>query len=111
MLLWCDVAEHGGSSPFDHGRSNGAANVVVSWRDIGHQAQCVERCPMAQAFLFIHIFLNLVHRNVQALNHDLHAVRPSSLSEFAQYLQFSKLSFIICDTASRNPSPRENETS
>src|SRR5262249_61868108 len=44
VFLWCDVAQHCGAVPADHGRPDRTRDVVVPWSDVRRQrAERVKR--------------------------------------------------------------------
>src|SRR5690606_11210715 len=83
VLLGRDVAEHGGAEPADHGRADGAGDVVIAGRDVGGQrAEGVEGRLVAVLQLLVHVLLDLVHRHMAgALDHHLAAVVPGDLGQ------------------------------
>ena len=78
MFLRRDVAEHRCAVPADHGRANGAGDVVVAGSDVRDQrAERVERRFVAQFDFFFHLQLDLVERDVaRAFDHYLHVMLP-----------------------------------
>ena len=96
MFFGRDVAKHGRAVPADHGRADGAGDVVVAGGDIGDErAERVERRFVAQLDFFFHLQFDLVHRNVAgAFDHHLHIVFPGFFGQFAQDFQFGELRFV-----------------
>ena len=97
MLLWRHIAEQCRAEPADHRRPDARGDVVVAGRDIGRQrAQGVKRRLAAFLELLFHIDLDLVHRHMAgAFDHDLDAVLPGELGQFAQGFEFGELGAII----------------
>ena len=93
VLLGRDVAEHAGAVVRRGGGADAARDVVVAREDVRHQrAQHVERRPVAEAALQLHVELDLVERNVpRPLDHHLHATAPCPLRELAQRGQLRQL--------------------
>src|SRR5690606_24800727 len=59
VLLGRDVAEHGGAEPADHGRADGAGDVVVAGGDVGGQRpEGVEGRLVAVLQLLVHVGLD-----------------------------------------------------
>src|SRR5213075_2773367 len=73
-----DVTKHGAAVPADHGGADGAGDVIVAGRDVGgERAESVERRFVAPLELFLHIFLDHVHRDVtRTFVHHLHVLCP-----------------------------------
>jgi hypothetical protein len=65
--------------------------VVISGSDVRRErAERVEGGFSALAKLLVHVHLDLVHRHMAgSLDHDLAALIPCDLCEFAQRLQFA----------------------
>ncbi len=97
VLLGRDVAQHGRAHPADHGRADGAGNVVVAGRDVdGQRAQGVERRLVAVLELLGHVGLDHVHGHVAgAFDHGLHVVLPGDLRQLAQGVQLGELGFVV----------------
>ena len=97
VLLGRDVAEHGAAVPADHGRADGAGDVVVAGGDVGGQrAERVERRLVAPLQLLGHVLLDQVHGDVAgAFVHHLHAVRPGALGQLALRLQLGELGLVV----------------
>ena len=97
VLLRRDVAEHGGASLRNDGRTDSRGDVVIARRDIGCQrAEGVERSFLTPLLFPLHVVGNLVHRDVaRAFNHDLTAAGLSNLGQLAEGAQLSQLGFIV----------------
>ncbi len=97
MLLGCDIAEHRGAEPADHGGADRAGDVVVARRDVGRQRpQRIERRLVAVLELQVHVLLDLVHGHVAgALDHHLDVVLPGDLGELAQRPELGKLRLVV----------------
>ena len=97
MLFRRDIAYHGSSEPCNLGGSYCRSDVVVSRGNIcGERAKCVEWCFVASAHLTVHILFNLVHWHMTgAFDDDLNIFLPSAQGEFAQYIEFKKLCFVV----------------
>ncbi len=82
MLLRRHIAEHRRAEPADHGRADGARDVVVAGRDVGDERpQRVERGLAAERELLLDVHLDLVQRHVAGpFDHHLTALRPRRLS-------------------------------
>ena len=82
--------------PADHGRTNGAGDVIVAGSDVGNERpECVERRFVAPFHFLVDLLLNFVHGDVAgAFNHDLDIVFPGFFREFAKDFQFGELRFI-----------------
>ena len=78
------------------GRSDATGDVVVTGEDVRHErAENVERCSVTESPLQLHVELDLIERDVaRSFDHDLHALTPSSLSQFAQRDEFAQLRFV-----------------
>ena len=74
--------------PADHGRADGAGNVIVAGRDVDHQwAESVEWGFVAPLHFLVDLFLDLVERDVAGtLDHHLDVVLPGFLGELAENL-------------------------
>ena len=96
MLFWRDVAQHRRTVPADHGRADGAGDVVVAGRDISHQwTQGIERSGVAEFHFFLHLLLDLVQLYMpRTFNHGLHVGLPRDRGQLAESLQLRKLRFI-----------------
>ena len=81
MLFGRDVAQHGSAVPADHGRADGAGDVVITRSDIDHQrTQRIEGRFVAQLHLFLHLQFDLIHGDVpRTLDHHLDVVLPGFL--------------------------------
>ena len=81
MFFRRDVTEHRSSVPSDHGRANGAGNVVVAGSDVGDERpERVEWRLVAELHFFFYLQFDLVHRNVTgAFDHHLDVVFPGFL--------------------------------
>ena len=79
VLFRRDVAQHGGAVPSDHGRADGAGDVVVAGGDIGDErAERVERGLVAEFDFLLDLLFDLVHGDVAgAFDHDLDVVLPT----------------------------------
>ena len=97
MFFRRHVAEHRAAVPADHGRADGARDVVVAGRDIGRQrAERIERRFVTFLQLFLHVLLDQVHRHMAGtFDHHLHIVLPGDLRQFAQRFEFGKLCFVV----------------
>jgi hypothetical protein len=97
VFLGRHIAKHGRAVPADHGRADGAGDVVVARRDVGGQrAQGVEGRFAAEAQLLVHVELDHVHRHVAgAFDHHLHVVLPGDLGQFAEGFQFAHLRRVV----------------
>jgi hypothetical protein len=93
VLLRRDVAEHRGAGGAGHGGADGAGDVIVAGRDVGHErAEHVERRLVAEVHLLLHVHLDLVERHVtRAFDHHLDVLLPRALGELAQRLQLGEL--------------------
>ena len=93
MLFRRHVTEHGRSIPADHRRPDGTGDVVIPGCDVRYQRpQRIEGRFKADLFLFLHLQLDLVHRDVsRPLDHDLHVVPPRDLRQLSQSFEFRKL--------------------
>ena len=72
-------------------------DVVVARRDVGGQRpEGIERRLAAFFQLLVHVDLDLVHRHVAgAFDHDLAALLPRHLREFAERFEFGELRAVI----------------
>mmetsp|Transcript_7691 Transcript_7691/g.13557 ORF Transcript_7691/g.13557 Transcript_7691/m.13557 type:complete len:298 (-) Transcript_7691:27-920(-) len=97
MFLGRNVAQQSSAQMTNVGGANGRGDVVVSWRNIGHQrTQSVEWRLIAPLQLVLHVFGDLVQRNVAwTFVHDLHVVLPRTSGQVALSLEFGKLGLII----------------
>src|SRR5579872_2328473 len=79
--------------PADHRRPDGGCDVVVAWREIGHErAQSIEMRLVAHFFLFFDLHLYLIQWDMAwPLDHYLNVIFPSSLGQLAKRLQFGEL--------------------
>ncbi len=93
MFFRRDITQHGTTVPADHGRADGAGDVIVAGRDVGgERPEHVEGRLRAGLPLLLHVHLDLVHRHVaRALDHHLHVVLPGRLGEVAQDLELGEL--------------------
>ncbi len=85
MLLRSDVTQHRGAVPADHGRADGAGDVIVAGGDVGRErAQSVEGRFVAPFELFLHVLLDQMHGDVaRAFVHHLHVMRPRAPGQLA----------------------------
>ncbi len=97
VLLGRDVAQHGRAHPADHGRADGAGDVVVAGGDVdGQRPERVERRLVAGLELLGHVGLDHVHGHVAgALDHGLHIVLPGHLGQLAQRAQLGELRLVV----------------
>src|SRR5438093_5407855 len=97
MLLWCDVAEHGGTVPADHRGADGARDVVITGSDVGCQrSERVERRFVSELELKVHVLFYQVHGDVpRTFDHDLAVVLPGDLRQFSERSEFSQLCVVI----------------
>ena len=97
MLFGSDVAEHRGAVAGDLGGADGAGDVVVARSDIGDQrAQRVERSPIAQFLLALHILAHQVERDMpRSFHHHLNVVLPGALGQLCQGVQLGELGGVI----------------
>ena len=97
VFLGRDVAEHGAAVPADHGRADGAGDMVVAGGDVGgERAERVEWRFVAPLELLVHVLLDEVHGDVAgALVHDLAVHLPGALRQFALGAQFGKLGLVV----------------
>ena len=86
VLLRRDVAEHRRAAPAGEGGADAAGDVVVAGGEVGHErAEDVERRAVADFDLLLDVHVDLVHRDVAgAFDHDLRAVRPAAVGQFAE---------------------------
>ena len=107
MLLGRHVAEHRRAEPADHGGPDARGDVVVARRNVGDErSQRIERRLAAFAQLLVHVGLDLVHGHMaRPLDHDLAALVPGDLGEFAQGLQFGELGGIVGVGIAARPQP------
>ena len=92
-----DVAEHGAAIPADHGGADAAGDVVVAGGDVGgERAEGVEGRFVAPLELLVHVLLDQVHGDVAgAFVHDLDAVGPGALGEFALDFELGELRLVV----------------
>ena len=85
VLLLRHVAEHSRAEVPDHGRPDGARDVVVARADVRDQrSEGVEGGLVAVEELARHILWDEVHGDVpRALDHDLDVVAGSNAVQFA----------------------------
>src|SRR5207248_6034577 len=97
MFLRRDVTKHGASVPADHGRADGAGDVIVAGRDVGgERAESVERRFVAPLELFLHVLSNQVHWDVaRAFVHYLDVLFPGALGQLALRVEFGELRFVV----------------
>ena len=97
VLFRCDVTKHGSAVRTDDGTADGCRNMVVTRSAVGHQrSEGVERSAITQ-FLFLNLIQsNAVERNVTgSFNHDLDVAFAGGSIQFAECLEFGKLSGIV----------------
>src|SRR5690606_2925119 len=96
VLLGRDVAEHGGPVVRRGGGADAAGDVVVAGEDVGDQRpEDVERRPVADAALELHVELDLVEGDVAgSFVHDLHAFLPGAFGELADGEQLGELEVV-----------------
>ena len=97
VLFRCDVTKHGSAVRTDDGTADGCRNMVVTRSAVGHQrSEGVERSAITQ-FLFLNLIQsNAVERYVTgSFNHDLHVAFAGGSIQFAECLEFGKLSGIV----------------
>src|SRR5579863_4268723 len=94
MFFWRDIAKHGRAVHADHGRADGAGDVVVAGGDIGDErAERVKRRFVAELDFFFYLELDLIHRHVaRAFDHYLDIMVPGFFGEFTQHAKLGKLS-------------------
>ncbi len=75
------------------GAADGRRNVIVARGDIGHErSQYIERCPVTDGLLHLHIRRDLIHRHMsRSFDHDLHILLPGALRELPKPDQLSDL--------------------
>ena len=97
VLLRRDVAQHGAAVPADHGRADGAGDVVVARRDVrGQRAERVERRLAAPVELLGHVLADHVHGDVpRPLVHHLHVVLPGDAGQLALHLELAELRGVV----------------
>ena len=97
VFLGRNVAEHRAAIPANHRRTDAAGDVVVAGRDVGgERPERVERRFAAPFELLVHVLLDHVQRHVAgAFVHDLHALGPCALGQFALDLKFTELRLVI----------------
>src|SRR5690606_11320123 len=97
VLLGGHVAEHGRAVPADHGRADGAGEVVVAGGDVrDHRPERVERGLTAPFELAGHILVDHVHGDVAgALVHDLNVALPGPASQIALRLELGELGPVV----------------
>ena len=98
MLGRGHVAEEVGSVLGGDGPSDGAGDVVVARRDVGHEgAENVEGSPVAEGLLHLHVGGDLVHLHVSGtLDHGLNTCLAGPLDEMTQSHQFRDLCLVGC---------------
>ncbi len=97
VLLGGHIAQQGATVPTDHGRPDGAGQVVVPRGDVGHQRpQGVEGSLVAPFQLAVHVLANQVHGDVAGpLVHDLHVEGPGPASQVALGPQLGELGLVV----------------
>src|SRR5438445_13142481 len=97
MLLRSDIAEHCRTMPSDHRRTDSRRDVIVSRSKVGNERpEGIERRFVAKLAFFIHLLLDLVHRNMAwAFDHDLHVIFPGFFGKLAQGFKLGELSFMV----------------
>ena len=80
MFFRCDVAQHTGSVPRRIGRANATGDMVITREHIRHErAQHIERSPVTQCSLELHVELNLIQRHMpRTFDHHRHTFAPGS---------------------------------
>ena len=93
VLLRRHIAEHACAVVGRRGRADAARDVVVAREDVGDErAEHVEGRAVAEPPLQLHVELDLIEGHVsRAFDHDLHAVPPRPLGEFAEGLELGEL--------------------
>ena len=91
------VAEHGSTEPTDLCSSDSGSDMVVTRCDIGNEwTEGIERSIMAFLYLAFHILFDFMERHMTGtFDKCLYVILPSALYEFAESIEFSKLSFVI----------------
>src|ERR1700683_2153326 len=97
VFLRRHIAEHGGSEPADHRGANPRRDVVVARSNVrGQRPQRIEGRLAAFAKLLFHVDLDLVHRHMtRPFDHNLAALIPGDLRQFAKRLQFRALRAVV----------------
>lgn len=92
------VAEKIGSADSCEGPANCRSNVVVARCNISHKGpQHIERRPVAEPFLQLHVGGNLIVRNVpRTFYHDLDAFFPGTIRQLPKGDEFCDLGPIRC---------------
>ena len=107
VLLWRNVAYHGGAVAGYLRRADGRGDVVVAGGNVGGQgAERVEGCAVAALQLLVHVGLYLVQGDVpRPLYEHLHVVRPRRLGQLAQRRKLGKLRRVVgvADAAGAKP--------
>src|SRR6266496_384129 len=107
VLLRSDIAKHCRAMPPDHRRTDSRRDVIVARSNVGDERpKCIERRFIAKLSFFVHLLLDLVHRNMSwALDHDLHVILPGFPGKLTQSFQLGELHFIagIGDTPGTEP--------
>ena len=87
------IAQEVGAGEGGQGAADGGGDVVIAGSDIGDQRpQHIEGSTMADPFLELHVGGNLVVGDVaRSFHHDLYALGPGPLGQFAQVQQFLDL--------------------
>src|SRR6266567_9434516 len=102
-----NVAKHGRTMPSDHRRTDSRRDVIVSRSNVGNERpEGIEGRFVAKLAFFIHLLLDLVHRNMAwAFDHDLHVILPGLLGKLTQSFQLGELRFIagVGNTAGTEP--------
>ena len=93
VLFRSHVTQHAGTVVGGGRRSNAAGDVVVTWKDVGHQwPEHIKRSTVTKRPLQLHVVFDLVEGHVsRTFDHDLHALPPGALSEFAERFEFGQL--------------------
>ncbi len=93
MLLGRHVAQHVRPEPADHCCTDGARDVIVARRDVGHERpQRVEGRFVADPLRSLHVHLDLVHRDVSGpFDHHLDVALPCAFGELAHRIELGEL--------------------
>src|SRR5260370_30340605 len=97
VFFGSDIAEHGCPVPSNLSSTDRARDVIVAGGDIGDERpQGVEGSLETVPKLFVHIFLDALHRYVTGtFDHHLYVMVPSAFCQLAECAQFGELGFIV----------------
>ena len=93
MLCRSYIAKKVSTADSSKSTADSAGNMVIAGSNICYKrSEHIERCTVAQAFLQLHVRSNLVVGHVAgAFYHNLYALVPSALCQFAQVQQLLNL--------------------